>query len=51
MLDSLVDIRRLTVSEYHQLGEIGILEPDEQVELVGGQIINKPVANGSNVPA
>ena len=45
MLNSLVDIRRLTVWEYHQLGEIGILEPDEQVELVGGQIINKPVKN------
>ncbi|MGB3691534.1 MAG: Uma2 family endonuclease [Spirulinaceae cyanobacterium] len=45
MLNSLVDIRRLTVSEYHQLGKIGILEPDEEVELVGGQILNKPVKN------
>ncbi|MBC6422904.1 MAG: Uma2 family endonuclease [Hormoscilla sp. SP5CHS1] len=39
----LVDIRRLTVEEYHRLGEMGIIDPDEKVELIEGQIIKKPV--------
>ena len=38
-----VDIRRLTVTEYHRMGELGILAPDEPVELIDGQIIRKPV--------
>jgi hypothetical protein len=38
----LVDIRRLTVEEYHLLGEMGIIDPDEKVELIAGQIIKKP---------
>ena len=39
----LVDIRHLTVEEYHRLGEMGIIDPDEKVELIAGQIIKKPV--------
>jgi len=31
--------RRWTVVEYHQMGEAGILAPDERVELIDGEII------------
>jgi Uma2 family endonuclease len=31
--------RRWTVAEYHQMGEAGILAPDERVELIAGEII------------
>jgi len=41
----LVDIRRLSVTEYHRLADVGILEPDEQVELIAGQIFQKIVKN------
>ncbi|NET35069.1 MAG: Uma2 family endonuclease [Cyanothece sp. SIO1E1] len=41
----LVDIRRLSVTDYHRLAEVGILEPDEQVELIAGQIFQKMVKN------
>lgn len=39
----IVDIRRLTVAEYHQMGELGILDPNEPVELIEGQIIKKQI--------
>ena len=39
----LVDIRRLTVEDYHRMGELGIIDPEERVELIEGQIIEKPV--------
>ncbi|NET53936.1 MAG: Uma2 family endonuclease, partial [Merismopedia sp. SIO2A8] len=41
----LVDIRRLSVTDYRRLAEVGILEPDEQVELIAGQIFQKTVKN------
>ena len=34
--------RRLTVSDYHRMGEAGILAPDERVELIEGEIIAMP---------
>ncbi len=34
----LVDLSRLTVEEYHRLGEMGIIDPDEKVELIEGQM-------------
>ena len=40
---SLLDIRLLTVQEYHRMAEIGILEEDERVELLAGQIVKKAV--------
>ncbi|RMG13476.1 MAG: Uma2 family endonuclease [Cyanobacteria bacterium J055] len=39
----LVELRRITVDEYHRMGELGILNPDERVELIDGQIFNKPM--------
>ena len=39
---NLLDIRLLTVQEYHRIAEIGILEADERVELLAGQIVKMP---------
>ncbi len=39
----IIDIRRLTVEEYHRMGELGILDPNEPVELIEGQVIKKPM--------
>ncbi|MEG4344131.1 hypothetical protein QUB70_12685 [Microcoleus sp. A003_D6] len=36
---TLLDIRLLTVAEYHRMAEIGILDEDERVELLAGQIV------------
>ena len=35
-------IRKYTVAEYHVMGEKGILTPDEQVELIDGEIVLMP---------
>ncbi|MEG4965434.1 Uma2 family endonuclease [Microcoleus sp. B6-A1] len=43
---TLLDIRLLTVEEYHRMAEIGILDADERVELLGGQIV-KMAAKGT----
>ncbi len=34
-------VRRFTVDEYHRLGELGILAPEESVELLEGWIVEK----------
>ncbi len=34
-------IREFTVKEYYRLAEVGILQPDENIELLEGQIIEK----------
>jgi Uma2 family endonuclease len=31
---------RITVDEYHRMGEIGVLAPDARVELIEGEIID-----------
>jgi Uma2 family endonuclease len=43
---NLLDIRLLTVQEYHRMAEIGILDEDERVELLAGQIV-KMAAKGT----
>ncbi|WP_446364935.1 Uma2 family endonuclease [Coleofasciculus chthonoplastes] len=35
-----VKLRLWTIEEYHRMAEVGILQPDESVELIAGQIIN-----------
>lgn len=34
--------RRFTVEEYHQMGEAGILGPEDRTELIDGEIIQMP---------
>jgi Uma2 family endonuclease len=34
-----IAVRRLSVQDYHQMAESGILQPDERVELLEGQMI------------
>ena len=32
-------IRKFTVDQYHQLGELGVLIPDDRVELLEGWLV------------
>ncbi len=41
-------LRLLTVDEYHRMAEVGILHPDEKIELIAGKIINKMSPQGSS---
>ncbi|MGK7919946.1 MAG: Uma2 family endonuclease [Trichodesmium sp.] len=41
-------LRLLTVDEYHRMAEVGIFHPDEKIELITGQIINKMSPQGSS---
>jgi len=34
-------LRRFSVAQYHQLGELGVLTPDDRVELLEGWIVEK----------
>lgn len=44
LIDDLVpDAYRFTVDQYHQLGDAGILTPEDRVELIDGWIREKPV--------
>jgi Uma2 family endonuclease len=38
-METSVEVRRLSVQDYHRMAESGILQPDERVELLEGQII------------
>ena len=40
-----MSFHRFTVEEYHQLGEAGILTPEDRVELIDGWIVEKAVHN------
>jgi Uma2 family endonuclease len=40
--ESLLQRHRLTVRDYHRMGEVGILAPDARVELIDGEIIDMP---------
>jgi Uma2 family endonuclease len=44
---SKTSLRLWTVEEYHRMAEVGILQPDESVELVAGQIIRKMSPQGT----
>jgi Uma2 family endonuclease len=35
--------RRLSVAEYHRMGELGLFKPDERLELIHGLLVEKPV--------
>ena len=39
---SLVRVYRLTVTDYHRMGEAGILGPDMRTELIDGEIVEMP---------
>ncbi len=39
----IVEVRLLSVEEYHKMGESGIIAADEEVELIEGQVITKPM--------
>jgi hypothetical protein len=39
-------LRAFTVSEYHRMAEIGLLRPEERVELLDGAIVEmSPIGN------
>lgn len=42
---TVTDLRLWTVDEYRSMTETGILNPDERVELIDGQIISKSAKN------
>ena len=46
-----VDLRRLTVTEYYRMGALGIIDSDESIELIDGQIFKKPMKGTSHEAA
>lgn len=44
MSDMAVDYQRrpITVAEYHRMARVGILQPEERVELIAGEIMSMP---------
>jgi len=38
-MNTAIAVRRLSVQDYHRMAESGILQPDERIELLEGQII------------
>lgn len=44
-------LRRYTREEYHRLGALGIIDPNEKVELLDGLIVEKPMKGLSHVGA
>ncbi|MGK7939547.1 MAG: hypothetical protein AB4062_05215 [Crocosphaera sp.] len=46
-----VDLRHLTVEEYYRMGKLGILDPNESIELIDRQIIKKLMKETSHEAA
>lgn len=44
-------MRRWTRDEYYRLGEVGVLRPDERVELIDGEIITLPPQSSGHATA
>src|SRR5690242_9652154 len=42
---------RITVEEYHRMGEVGLLAPDARVELIDGEIIDMPPIGNPHMAA
>jgi hypothetical protein len=40
---------RLTLEQYHRMGETGILTPDDRVELLDGMLVTKPMKKSPHV--
>ena len=51
-MDTAIVLRPISVQDYHRMAELGILRPDERVELLNGQIIQmaaKGTAHGAAI--
>jgi len=46
-----IDPRRFTVEEYHRMADLGILKPDERVELIRGMVHRMSPKNWAHVVA
>jgi hypothetical protein len=53
MSEMAVDYQRrpITVAEYHRMARVGILEPEERVELIAGEIVAMPPLGPSHTDA
>jgi Uma2 family endonuclease len=43
--------RRLTVDEYHRMGEAGILTDEDRVELIEGELVAMPPIGSEHIAA
>ena len=43
------DLLRLTLDQYHRMGETGVLTPDHRVELLDGLLVSKPMKKRPHV--
>jgi Uma2 family endonuclease len=51
MSDMAIDLplRPITVDEYHRMADVGILEEDERIELLGGMLVKMPPIGQSDL--
>lgn len=48
---ALVSRRLFTVAEYHRMGEVGIFQEDDRIELIEGEIVQMPAVGSPHVSA